>query len=230
MVADRSSSTWSLVARSDVQDDPPQARSLRQALVRHLAAVGDATVPSVIEALRLVPRHLFARRASLLRSYMNRPLLIDAALTLPQPSVVARMTEALDLGGHERVLEIGTGSGYQTAVLSTLAREVFSMEPSEALAVQVVARLERLGYANVRVRVGDGHAGWPDEAPFDRIVVAVATLEIPSVLFPQLAEGGLLVAAVGSADHSRLIRIRKAMGAYLREDLDAASFVGDPDL
>jgi protein-L-isoaspartate(D-aspartate) O-methyltransferase len=205
--------------------DTLQARTFRETLVRELVASEYATVPSVIEALRLVPRHLFVPGVSLMRAYLNRPMPIDAAQTISQPAIVARMTEALELEGHERVLEIGTGSGYQTAVLSLLARDVFSIERIALLAEQAVERLVRLGYTNVHVRLGDGFAGWPEAAPFDRIIVTAAPLEPPRALFEQLAEGGILVAPIGPGSQARLVRFRKAAGDYVREDLGGVMFV-----
>jgi protein-L-isoaspartate(D-aspartate) O-methyltransferase len=210
---------------SSVTSQDAQARALREALVRELVARGDATVPSVIEALRLVPRHLFVPHAPLGRAYQNRPILLDAEQTVSQPSIVARMTEALELQGHERVLEIGTGSGYQTALLATLAREVFSIERVEVLARSAAERLARLGYANVHLRLGDGYGGWPDAAPFDRIIVTVAPREMPAALLEQLALGGTLVAPIGPAAHSRLERFRSVVESYVREDLGAVAFV-----
>ena len=205
--------------------EEPDARTLREALVRELVARGDATVPSVIEALRLVPRHLFVPHVPMVRAYANRPLLLDGDETISQPSLVARMTEALELQGHERVLEIGTGSGYQTAVLATLAREVYSIERVDALATKAADRLERMGYANVRVRSGDGFGGWADDAPFDRIVVTAAPREAPARLLHQLTATGILVAPIGVAGHARLERLRSAGGAYAREDLGPVAFV-----
>jgi protein-L-isoaspartate(D-aspartate) O-methyltransferase len=135
------------------------------------------------------------------------------------------MTEALDLEGHERVLEIGTGSGYQTAVLATLAREVYSIERIEQLATQARERLARLGYANVQVRLGDGFGGWPEEAPFDRIIVTAAPRQTPAALLEQLALNGILVAPIGPSAHSRLERFRSVVESYVREDLGAVAFV-----
>lgn len=218
-------SDWSLVARSNVVDDPPEARSLRERLVRDLVRIGDATAPRVIEALRLVPRHLFVPGASLLRAYVNRALSIDAEQTISQPSIVARMTEALALRGSEKVLEIGTGSGYQAAILSLLCREVCSIERIALLAAQAADRLAQLGYANVRVQLGDGYGGWPEEAPFDRIIVTAAPLEIPRALFAQVADGGIVVAPVGPPARARLVRFRKSGPTYLREDLGGVAFV-----
>jgi len=215
---------------SKAEPDPtlmedPRARPLRDALVRELVARGDVTVPSVIEALRCVPRHLFVPHVPIARAYANRPLLLDADETISQPSLVARMTEALELQGHERVLEIGTGSGYQTAVLATLAREVYSIERASTLAMKAAERLARIGYANVRVRSGDGFGGWVDDAPFDRIVVTAAPRETPAALLEQLARAGILVAPIGVAGHARLERFRSVIDAYVREDLGSVAFV-----
>jgi protein-L-isoaspartate(D-aspartate) O-methyltransferase len=182
-------------------------------------------VPSVIEALRLVPRHVFVPHLPIVRAYQNRPFLLAADQTISQPSIVARMTEALELQGHERVLEIGTGSGYQTAVLATLAREVYSIERIEQLATQATERLARLGYANVQVRLADGFGGWPEEAPFDRIIVTAAPRQTPAGLLEQLVLNGILVAPIGPAAHSRLERFRSVIDSYVREDLGAVAFV-----
>lgn len=225
MVSQRSSTVPSSSTLTGGVAEDPQARPLREALVRELVVRGDVTVPSVIEALRLVPRHLFVPHLPLVRAYQNRPLLLAADQTISQPSIVARMTEALELQGHERILEIGTGSGYQTAILATLAREVYSIERIEHLATQATERLARLGYANVQVRLGDGFGGWPEEAPFDRIIVTAAPRETPAALLEQLALNGILVAPIGPAAHSRLERFRSVVESYVREDLGAVAFV-----
>jgi len=230
MVSQRSSSvpstsTSTATSSSGGVEEDPQARPLREALVRELVARGDVTEPSVIEALRLVPRHLFAPHVSIARAYQNRPLLLDSEQTISQPAIVARMTEALELQGHERVLEIGTGSGYQTAVLATLAREVYSIERVERLADSASERLARLGYANVHLRLGDGFAGWPEEGPFDRIIVTAAPREVPAALLQQLTLNGIFVAPIGPAAHSRLERFRNVVDAYVREDLGGVAFV-----
>jgi protein-L-isoaspartate(D-aspartate) O-methyltransferase len=140
--------------------------------------------------------------------------------------VVAIMTEALELGGHERVLEIGTGSGYQAAVLSLLAREVYTVERIEALATAAAMRLEALGYANVHVRAGDGFLGWPEEAPFDRILLTAAPPRVPDGLMRQLADGGILIAPVGEEDEPQaLLRVRKRAGELYIEELGGVKFV-----
>lgn len=199
---------------------------MREGLVRQLVALGDTSTPSVVEAMRLVPRHAFVPDVSLEVAYGNHPALIGYGQTISQPSVVAMMTEALELGGHERVLEIGTGSGYQAAVLSLLAREVYTIERVEPLAAEAAKRLADLGYANVHVRAGDGYLGWPDEAPFDRIILTAAPPRVPEALMRQLAEGGIMVAPVGDEDGAQsLLRVRKRRGELSIEDLGGVKFV-----
>ncbi len=173
-----------------------------------------------------VPRHLFVPEASLDEAYRNEPLPIGHGQTISQPFIVGLMTEALELAGNERVLEIGTGSGYQAAILSLLAGSVHSVEIVRELAEESRARLAHLGYDNVRVRAGDGYAGWPEEAPFDRIIVTAAAEKVPAALFAQLANGGILVIPVGQSDRTqRLLRYRRTGRRLAREDLGAVRFV-----
>jgi protein-L-isoaspartate(D-aspartate) O-methyltransferase len=205
-------------------DDSVEARILRTELVRDLAnRIHDVRV---LHAMARVPRHLFVPHLSLRDAYRNEAAPIGHGQTISQPLVVGWMTEALQLEGDERVLEIGTGTGYQAAVLALLAAEVYTIEIVTDLADEARSRLNRLGFHNVRVRGSDGYAGWPDEAPFDRIIVTAAPEEVPATLFDQLASGGFLVAPVGPVDRSqRLLRYQKR-GAIVRcEDLGAVRFV-----
>ncbi len=151
----------------------------------------------VLEAMGRVPRHEFVPAEDIRVAYLNRPLPIGHGQTISQPFIVAFMTELLGLKAEDKVLEIGTGSGYQTAILAELAREVFSVEVIAALAEQARTRLQALGYDNVSVRVGDGHEGWPEHAPYDGIVVTAATPEVPSALLEQLNPGARLVIPIG---------------------------------
>src|SRR6266508_2323236 len=160
--------------------EPAEAQVLRERLVRELAI--EVQSERVLEAMRLVPRHLFVRGAPLRIAYGNVPWPIGHGQTISQPLVIAMMTEALDLSGSERVLEVGTGSGYQAAVLSLLAKEVYTIEVVPELGQAARKRLGELGYSNVRVLVGDGYRGWPQRAPFDRIVLTAAPSEVPSAL------------------------------------------------
>jgi len=152
---------------------------------------------AVLEALDSVPRHEFVPEEYRGHAYQNRPLPIGHDQTISQPYVVALMTELLDLSGDERVLEIGTGSGYQAAILAEMGCEVWTIEIVDELAETARERLQRLGYEGVRVRAGDGYAGWPEEAPFDRIIVTAAPEEIPEALVEQLRVGGQMVVPVG---------------------------------
>ena len=153
----------------------------------------------VLDAMRHVPRHLFVPKKSRDEAYENRPLSIGYGQTISQPYMVAVMTDLIrPIKGH-RVLEIGTGSGYQAAILATLTTDVFTMEIIEALGTQARTRLKRLGYKNVQVRIGDGYYGWEEHAPFDAIVVTAAASHIPPPLIKQLKPGGRMVIPVGSA-------------------------------
>jgi protein-L-isoaspartate(D-aspartate) O-methyltransferase len=147
----------------------------------------------VLEAMRFVPRHLFVPEAQREHAHADRPLHIGHGQTISQPYIVAYMTEALRLTGSERVLEIGTGSGYQAAVLARCARSVFTVEIRADLAHAARERLEALGFGQVRVRAGDGRQGWPEHAPYDAIMVTAAASEVPPALIEQLVEGGVLV-------------------------------------
>jgi protein-L-isoaspartate(D-aspartate) O-methyltransferase len=211
-------------ARPVVTADSDEARAYRAELVRGLAA--DVTDARVLDAMGRVPRHLFVPGVPVRRAYVDEPAPIGYGQTISQPTIVAVMTEALELRGSERVLEIGTGSGYQAAVLSLLAAEVYTIEIVDELADEARVRLVRLGYTNVHVRAGDGYKGWPDEAPFDRILVTAAPDELPRALLDQLAEGGVLVAPVGPNGWTqRLLRCRKKGGRISTEDLGAVRFV-----
>lgn len=165
--------------------------------------------PRVLEAMLSVPRHEFVPAEFQADAYADKPLPIGEGQTISQPFMVGAMTEALELTGSERVLEVGTGSGYQAAVLSLLAREVISIESHTSLALAAQERLVRLGYANVHVHNGDGSPGFPDAAPYDAILITAAAPEIPPLLASQLADGGRLVIPVGSQENQELLQSRK---------------------
>jgi protein-L-isoaspartate(D-aspartate) O-methyltransferase len=150
-----------------------------------------------LDAMRAVPRHEFVPPASRREAYADHPLPIGHGQTISQPYIVGFMTEALGLCGGERVLEIGTGSGYQAAVLARIAAQVFTIEIVAPLAEESAVRLERLGYRNVHVRAGDGYLGWPEEAPFDAVMLTAAAPRIPEPLRQQLRDGGRLIAPIG---------------------------------
>jgi protein-L-isoaspartate(D-aspartate) O-methyltransferase len=180
--------------------------------------------PRVLKALRKVPRHLFVPPAMQPAAYEDSALPIGLGQTISQPYVVAFMTEALELKPQDRVLEIGTGSGYQAAVLSLVVREVYSMEILEQLGREAEARLKQMGYANVRVRIGDGYRGWPEAAPFDAIIVAAAPPEVPPALVAQLGPGGRMVVPVGRYEQD-LVRLRRTAKGLERESLLPVRFV-----
>jgi protein-L-isoaspartate(D-aspartate) O-methyltransferase len=201
--------------------DTQEARGFRAELLGGLVTNGAVTEPRVRDAIGNVPRHLFVANVDVRGAYRNAPLSIGFGQTTSEPSIVARLSEALELSGRERVLEIGTGSGYQAAVLSRLAREVYTIEIVPDLAEQARARLDRMGYMNVHVLTGDGAKGWTEHAPYDRILMTAQVDEVPRALQEQLAESGLLVAPVGPEGHGRLLRESKIAGRMAIEDLGA---------
>ncbi len=179
----------------------------------------------VLGAMAEVPREEFVPRALGEQAYDDGALPIDCGQTISQPYIVALMTQALELGGREKVLEIGTGSGYQAAVLAELAAEVVSVERHRELSEAAGRRLEELGYGNVVLVVGDGTLGYPARAPYDRIMVTAAAERCPAALFEQLAEGGILVIPLGGMEHQMLRAIRKRQGEPQPSDLCACRFV-----
>ncbi len=185
-------------------DDRSEARAR---MVRTQIEARGVSDPRVLDAMRTVPRHRFVAEGYEGRAYDDSPLPIAAGQTISQPYIVAVMSEAAGIQPHEVVLEIGTGSGYQAAVLARLARHVYSIEVVKELADVATTRLAELGFDNVTVRHGDGYAGWPEHAPFDAIVVTAAPPEVPEALKEQLAVGGRLVVPVGEYEQDlRLIR------------------------
>jgi protein-L-isoaspartate(D-aspartate) O-methyltransferase len=179
----------------------------------------------VLQAMRTVPRHEFIPESQRYAAYEDHPLPIGYSQTISQPYIVAAMTEVLKLQPDDTVLEIGTGSGYQAAVLATLVSNVYSIEIVPELAARAEATLKRLGYANVHVRAGDGYKGWPSEAPFDGIIVTCAPDEIPQPLLDQLADGGRLVIPVGGRFGQELVRVTKSGEKFQRENLMGVVFV-----
>jgi protein-L-isoaspartate(D-aspartate) O-methyltransferase len=179
------------------QPSESDLRARRQEMVEQQIRQRGVTDARVLEAMRTVPRERFVPPELLPQAYDDGPLPIGAGQTISQPYIVAYMTEALKVQPSHKVLEVGTGSGYQAAVLSQLVREVYTIEIVPELAARAEALLRSLGRTNVHVRAGDGYAGWPEQAPFDRVIVTAAPEEIPRPLIEQLAEGGLLVAPVG---------------------------------
>jgi protein-L-isoaspartate(D-aspartate) O-methyltransferase len=181
--------------------------------------------PGVIAAMKKVPRHLFVEEALQGQAYSDHPLPIGEKQTISQPYMVALMTEALQLKGRERVLEIGAGSGYQTAVLAELVEKVFSIERIRVLAIRARQLLYELGYFNVEIKIFDGTYGWAGEAPFDSIIVTAGAPDIPHPLIDQLAVGGRLVIPVGNNYAQDLMRVTKTEEGTKKENLGGCRFV-----
>ena len=197
----------------------------RDRLVERLAAEGIKD-RRVLDVIRQLPRHLFIDEALASRAYEDTALPIGQGQTISQPWVVARMTEALiEHGMPRRVLEIGTGSGYQAAVLAQLVEKVYTVERIEELLRNARRRFRKLGLDNIRSKHDDGRLGWPEEAPFDAIILTAAGAELDPVLFDQLSPSGCLVAPVGPTGRQTLLRVRKVDDEWARESLGAVSFV-----
>jgi protein-L-isoaspartate(D-aspartate) O-methyltransferase len=180
----------------------------------------------VLEVMRSLPRHLFVDEALATRAYEDTALPIGSGQTISQPYAVARMTEALLGGGRpHKVLEVGTGCGYQSAVLAALVDEVFSVERIGDLVRRTRERLQRLHIRNVRIRHGDGYAGWAEHGPYDGILAAAAPTQVPTALLEQLAEGGRLIMPVGARGSQQLLCISRTNGELQQEVLEAVSFV-----
>lgn len=180
----------------------------------------------VLEVMRTLPRHLFVDEALATRAYEDTALPIGSGQTISQPYAVARMTEALLNGGRPRkVLEVGTGCGYQSAVLAALADEIFSVERIGDLVRRTRERLQRLQLRNVRIRHGDGYAGWAEHGPYDGILVAAAPTQVPAALPEQLAEGGRLIVPVGNRGSQQLLCISRVGGELKQDVLEMVSFV-----
>ena len=190
--------------------NPAAERMVRLQLERR--DIRDARLLSV---MRVLPRHRFCPVADRAGAYEDRPVSIGHRQTMSQPYMVAFMTEALELRGAERALEVGTGSGYQAAVLAELCAEVFSVERIVALAAAAERTLAALGITNVHVRVGDGSEGWPERAPFDRIIVTAAAPAVPPALCAQLADNGVMVIPVGSIERSQEIVIARRVAGTI---------------
>jgi protein-L-isoaspartate(D-aspartate) O-methyltransferase len=179
----------------------------------------------VLRAMARVPRHRFVPDPFLDEAYDDHPLPIGDGQTISQPYIVALMTEALELRGREKVLEVGTGSGYQTAILAELSAEVFTVERSASLSEGARARLAELGYRNVTFVVGDGTLGLPEQAPFSRILLTGSVPRLPRALSSQLGEGGILVLPVGRRETQELARVRRRGDDLGSEDLGTCAFV-----
>jgi protein-L-isoaspartate(D-aspartate) O-methyltransferase len=196
----------------------------RARMVQEQLAARGVRDPRVLAAMGKVPRHEFVPERYQAQAYDDHPLPIGARQTISQPYVVAYMTEQLQLKGDERVLEVGTGSGYQAAVLAEMCRDVYTIEIIDQLAARARATLRRLGYRAVHVRAGDGYRGWPEVAPFDAIIVTAAPEHVPQPLIDQLKLGGRMIVPVGAANQE-LIRLTKTADGVREERLLPVRFV-----
>jgi protein-L-isoaspartate(D-aspartate) O-methyltransferase len=208
--------------RAGPEDAAPREQERLQMVRRQIEARGIRD-PQVLRAMRTVPRHLFVPEPQRAAAYEDRPLPIGHQQTISQPYIVALMSELADLKPGDKVLEVGTGSGYQAAVLSEMGMKVFSIEIVEPLARQAQATLDGLGY-EVKVRHGDGYAGWPDEAPFDAVIVTAAPPSIPKPLEAQVALGGRLVIPVGKHFQS-LVRVTRTEKGLRKQKVLPVRFV-----
>ncbi len=204
---------------------PTDYDQAREWMVEKQLVVRGISDERVLQAMRETPRHLFMPQAQRSRAYDDRPLSIGHGQTISQPYIVALMTSLMELTGKEKILEIGAGSGYQAAILSQVASQIHSIERVKELAVAARARLADLGYDNVQVIHGDGGLGLPEQAPFDAIMLTAAAPEVPSPLYQQVRDGGLMLGPVGSRYEQVLIRLRRVGDEWKRETLTPVIFV-----
>ncbi|MFC1489766.1 protein-L-isoaspartate(D-aspartate) O-methyltransferase [Candidatus Latescibacterota bacterium] len=211
---------------SSLAENPDNFALEREEMVARQIVRRGISDERVLQAMRTVPRHLFVPEREKSRSYTDSPLLIGENQTISQPYIVAYMTEALELKKTDKILEIGTGSGYQAAILGEIVREVYTIELIPVLGNRAGKLLEELGYDNIHVRVGDGYKGWPEKAPFDAVIVTCAPENIPEALVKQLREGGKMIIPVGGRYETQtLYRGVKKNGTLTIEDVMRVRFV-----
>jgi protein-L-isoaspartate(D-aspartate) O-methyltransferase len=189
---------------------------LREKMIRNQLEARDIKAPRVLAAMAKVPRHEFVPDDLIESSYDDCALPLKMKQTISQPYIVGYMTQALELQGFERILEVGTGSGYQTAVLAEIVREVYTIEILSELSEQAASNLTRLGYQNVHFLVGDGYAGWPEFAPYDRMIITAAPERVPQPLIDQLKIGGRIVIPIGRMDQALTIIEKESSGVTRR--------------
>ncbi len=197
----------------------------REEMVKHQIKSRGITDPMVLESLRTVPRHLFVSEALRDQAYGDYPLPIGEQQTISQPYIVAEMTQALELCKNDRVLEIGTGSGYQAAILAEIVYRVYTIERIRSLYIQARNLLDKLHYHNIVMRCSDGSAGWLDESPFDAIIVTAGAPEVPAKLIDQLSEGGRMIVPVGNQHSQDLVKITKEKNRVHKSNLGGCRFV-----
>jgi len=210
------------ISRNNSSD---QYKIARERMVKNQLMARGITDNLVLDAMNKVPRHLFVDEALTDQAYQDHPLPIGYGQTISQPYIVALVTQALELKGHEKVLEIGTGSGYQAAVLAEIVDKVYSVERVPQLLSKTRRLLDSLGFTNCFLKLDDGSWGWQEFAPYDAIIVTAASPNVPDPLLKQLKDPGILLIPVGDEFTQNLIRVRKINGKYIREDLEAVRFV-----
>lgn len=203
----------------------PDYYQLRQKMVNEQIIARGVRTESVIKAMQKVERHLFVPEQYRNFAYSDRPLPIGEGQTISQPYIVALMTELLDLKKSDKVLEIGTGSGYQAAILAEICDSVYTIEIIPSLGKQAQALLRELGYHNIHCKIGDGYLGWPEHAPYDGIIVTCAPSKIPQPLKEQLAEGGRMVIPVGATYTQELVLVTKTKGKLIQKSVIPVRFV-----
>jgi protein-L-isoaspartate(D-aspartate) O-methyltransferase len=211
--------------RSPVEKESLKYQRLREEMVRQQIEARGVGDPAVLEALRKVPRHIFVSEALRDQAYGDFPLPIGEQQTISQPYIVAEMTQALQLTREDRVLEIGTGSGYQAAILAEIAYRVYTIERIRALYLHVRRLFDELRLFNVVTRYGDGSKGWEEESPFDAIIITAGAPKIPAILVNQLAVGGRLVAPIGNPHSQELIKLVKDKTGIRQSNLGGCRFV-----
>jgi protein-L-isoaspartate(D-aspartate) O-methyltransferase len=204
---------------------PPAVEQLRFRMVEEQLVGKGIRNGRVLDAFRAVPRHLFVPEAEQARAYEDHPVGIGHQQTISQPFMVACMSQALELSGGERVLEVGTGSGYQTAILLALGATVYTVERIPELAETARKNLERAGFPGAHFKVDDGTLGWPEEAPFDRVIVTAGAPSLPIALLQQLREGGSMVIPVGNESEQELLLVRREGGLVKKKRICACVFV-----
>jgi protein-L-isoaspartate(D-aspartate) O-methyltransferase len=214
------------VAIAGAISDNATFKAARENLVEKYIAGHGIADPQVLAAMRSVPRHCFVPKRLASKAYADTALPIGASQTISQPYVVALMTESLKLTGNHRVLEIGTGSGYQAAVLAKIVKEVYSIEIKEKLHIESTRMLKALGFTNVKTRSGDGYFGWEAAAPFDAIMITAAVNHVPPPLLEQLTEGGRLILPLGNPfSYQNLTLVTKTRGDYVTQQITGVLFV-----
>lgn len=212
------------VARTRGRERDPYEVARRRMVTEQLVSRGISD-ERVLEVMGRIPRHAFVSPGMEDQAYLDRPLPVGFGQTISQPLIVAMMTEELKLTGTERVLEIGTGSGYQAAILAELAKEVFTIERLSDLSIRARKVLYRLKYKNIKLRIGDGTRGWPEEAPFDRIMVTAGAPCVPCALKEQLSDGGLLIIPVGGEEIQHLDLIERSGNRFTEKGITSCRFV-----